>query len=388
MDIRQKSRDFVLLLKKDRKAQVIAGCVVLAVLFMMFSEPPRSRRMAVKQVPEGEKVESGKMDNNEAYVDLVTAFNTELRDMKDAQVKFAETTKELKTSIEESEGKTAEIFQRVIERIADIEANQTAGDGGGGQDPIDVVPEQPGELEVEQLEQWGNLEKAEVAPPPKPEPEKLAMIAAGDSVRVKLLAGVNAPTDGTPYPVVFKVLDDVIGPDGSALPIGEARIIAAAQGSLSDQRAIFRLNKMSLRLPDGSRSVVDVNGWIVGEDGIRGMEGILIDPVGKAIAGAALAGGLQGAGRGLGNNNTVNVNGTAGGISNIGQNVTETAAIGMVSGAGNAWSSFIKKRAALLVPHVKVLSGREATAIFVDNVIIQDLYKQLDTEEVAFKGID
>ena len=83
-----------------------------------------------------------------------------------------------------------------------------------------------------------------------------------------------------------------MGPDGNAVPLGEARIIAAAQGSLTDSRVLFRLTRLSIRLPSGKRKEFPIDGWIVGEDGIRGLEGVLIDPIGKAIVGAGMAGGL------------------------------------------------------------------------------------------------
>ena len=116
-------------------------------------------------------------------------------------------------------------------------------------------------------------------------------------MRVKLLAGVNAPTDGTPYPVVLKLLGNVMGPDGNTIPLGEARLIAAAQGSLTDSRVLFRLTRLSIRLPNGRRKEFAIDGWVVGEDGIRGMSGVLIDPIGKAIGGAAMAGVRAASGR-------------------------------------------------------------------------------------------
>jgi hypothetical protein len=73
----------------------------------------------------------------------------------------------------------------------------------------------------DQLTGFGDIDNQDmVAPPAQPERQKQAFIGAGDSVRIKLLAGVNAPTDGTPYPVVFSLADDVVGPDGSTLPPG------------------------------------------------------------------------------------------------------------------------------------------------------------------------
>lgn len=102
-------------------------------------------------------------------------------------------------------------------------------------------------------------------------------ILPGATTEVELLTGVHAPVEGTPSPVVFKITGDVIGPDGSTFNVGEGRLLAAAQGSEFDGRALFRLTQLAIRQSDGRRSVTDVDGWVLGEDGIRGVHGRLID---------------------------------------------------------------------------------------------------------------
>jgi len=127
-----------------------------------------------------------------------------------------------------------------------------------------------------------------------------AVIGAGDSVRARLLTGVNASTDGVTYPVMFKLIGDVQGPDGSSLPLGEARITGAVQASMVDSRALFRIHRINMRFPNGRKRVIPVDGWIIGEDGINGMQGILIDPMNKIIEGEVLTGTIRGLGEGLG----------------------------------------------------------------------------------------
>ncbi|NLF25448.1 MAG: hypothetical protein GX589_07295, partial [Deltaproteobacteria bacterium] len=212
---------------------------------------------------------------------------------------------------------------------------------------------------------------------------------AGDSVRVKLLAGVNAPTDGTPYPVVFELADDVVGPDSSSLPLGGARLIAAAQGSLSDQRALFRLTTLNIRYPDGSRKVLDVDGWVVGEDGIRGMEGILIDPIGKALAGSLLSGTVEGLGDGVAAANTNTIYYENGGSRTfVDGEIGQYAAGRGIAKTGERWSKYIDERIELLVPHVKVLSGRYGTAIFSRSVTIDGLFETLEDDETVLASLD
>lgn len=384
MDPRQKARDLILLLKRDRKAQVLAGVFILLLIWGIMGDA-NPRRTAARNRPEPQ-VNAGNMGADEAYRDLITRFSADLEVVKETTIRNAEKTSELRQNIEQYEERTAEIFKKIIERMADLEAG-VANANNQFEDPIDVVGEPIGDIPADSLQPFGDLDEAEVAPPKIPVREKIAMIGAGDSVKVKLLAGVNAPTDGTPYPVIFKLVDDVTGPDGSTLPLGEARLIAAAQGSLSDQRALFRLTNLNVRLPDGSRQILEVDGWIVGEDGIRGMEGILIDPLGKAIFGSAFAGALQGAGDSISSRNvTINSNNSS--FAGLDENIGERAIAGGLGRAGDRWAQFIDDRASLLVPHVKVLSGRVATAVFSQSVLVPELYDQLEEQEYAFTGMD
>jgi hypothetical protein len=257
-------------------------------------------------------------------------------------------------------------------------------------DPVDVGPD--GGMAVEQepdgLEPLVQ-EVPEVEVPPPPPVQKTALIGAGDSVRVKLLAGVNAPIDGSPYPVLMKLVSDVYGPDGSALPLGEARLIAAAQGSLTDSRALFRLTSMNIRLPNGQRKIIDVDGWVVGEDGIRGMQGVLLDPMGKTIAAAAFAGGLAGLGEGISGSQLETTRNGDSTTQFIAGNTAEYSAGKMFSSAAGEYRDIIRNRVDQLVPQVQVMSGREATVVFAKSVRIPGLFEALtEQDDNAMAGLD
>jgi hypothetical protein len=295
--------------------------------------------------------------------------------------------------MQEYEATTAEIFKKILERLAEVQNTQTSGQGPAAApksiDAVsgaDLMGASPSELEP-----IGGADIAS-APPAQPVRPKLAALMPGDSVRIKLLAGVNAPTDGTPYPVVLKLISDVMGPDGNSVPLGEARIIAAAQGSLTDSRVLFRLTRLSIRLPNGKRKEFPVDGWIVGEDGIRGLEGVLIDPIGKAIVGAGMAGGLAGLGQGIAAANVQNrVYSNGSQYSSVNQGDVGKYAGGVaLASTANEWQAIIKDRLSQLVPVVQVLSGREATAVFSQSVAIPELLEQLDEENpsVVYASLD
>ncbi len=388
--MKQFLRDLPLRLKSDRKTQLIAVVVVGCVMYLALA-PQNPRRMA-KQKQKPEAVASHN-DPNERWTDLIERFNGQLNQLTTQSTALREDLDSQKKAMQEYEATTAEIFKKILERLAEVQNNS------GSQPVAAGNPQSIGEMSApdlvgaqsDELEGLGAPEVA-AAPPALPVKPKLAALMPGDSVRVKLLAGVNAPTDGTPYPVVLKLVSDVLGPDGNSVPLGEARIIAAAQGSLTDARVLFRLTRLSLRLPNGKRKEFPIDGWIVGEDGIRGLEGVLIDPIGKAIVGAGMAGGLAGLGQGIAAANVQNRTYSNGNTqSSVNANDVPAYAGGVaLSSAATEWQQIIRDRLAQLVPVVQVLSGREATAVFSQSLAIPELLEQLDEEEpaVVFTSLD
>lgn len=430
--MKQKLQDLILLIKQEKKYQVAAALGAICVMYLMVADPARTPR-AKKQQP---REVSSLSNQREAYDDLMSAMKSDLTAVSEGVKQNTRDLAELKVAQDKDRQRVAEIFKKMLDRLADVQATSASMSGGGGVGP-QMLPE--GDIPAAQgmpaaagmggapdgsmggssmpgaagggvygagattaalggnlsggnlsggnaeLASWGGAPSA-VVPPAPPPPKKVAVIAPGDSVRVKLLAGVNAPTDGTPYPVVFKLVDDVHGPDSSSLPLGEARLVAAAQGSLADQRALFRLTTLNIRLSDGRKKIVPCDGWVVGEDGIRGMEGILIDPIGKAIAGTAEAGFISGLGEGFAASQTSTSNGFYGPETSITGDPAIYAAGKGAAGAANALSGIIKDRIKLLVPHVKVFSGREATAVFSKPINITDLYESLENGDTSFAG--
>ncbi|MCB0331914.1 MAG: TraB/VirB10 family protein [Bdellovibrionales bacterium] len=376
--MKQKIQDLTLLLKSDRKAQAIAGCCVLALLFLAFSEPPKRRGVPQQQVAEV-PVQSAGMGFEEAFQDLVTTLQDGQKKLGEDMQKVKTEMADIRTDQENAEMRTAEIFKKLIDRI---QQQQTVTTVSANQppDPVDYKTEFP-QQEPDALEPFGDVDDTQVAPPAPPKEAKEVLISPGDSVRIKLLAGVNAPTDGTPYPVIFKLISDINGPDSSSLPVGEARLIAAAQGSMVDSRAIFRLTSLSMRFPNGERRTVDVDGWIVGEDGLRGMQGILLDPLGKAIGGAMTTGTVAGLGQALSDSQvtTERQDGTT--YQYLTGDTTSYALGKGLSEGASEWSKIIQNRLSELTPMVQVFSGREATAVFSQAVVIDGLYDAIDEEE-------
>jgi hypothetical protein len=382
-------KDFALRLRSDRKTQLMSVLAIGAALYLTLADGSPARRMP-KAKPQ---VSVGANDPNERWKDLVERFNGQLTTLTTTTNALQEEVTNQKKAMQEYEATTAEIFKKILQRLSELQTVSTGPQAQqtGPQDLGDIATTDVAVPAAASLESFSPGEAVSVQPPPQPAKPRLAAIMPGDSVRVKLLAGVNAPTDGTPYPVVLKLVGDVLGPDGNTIPLGEARLIAAAQGSLTDSRALLRLTRLSVRLPDGRRKEFPVDGWIVGEDGIRGMEGVLIDPIGKAIAGAGMAGGLAGLGQGIAAANTNTLTYSTGAQSRDidSSKIPEFAGGIALSQAATEWQEIIRRRIDLLVPVVQVLSGREATAVFSQSLAIPHLLEQVDQDpSVVYASLD
>lgn len=388
----QALKDLGLRLKSDRKTQVIALVSIGAILFLALSDGPDNRRRRARKPKQ--EVSVGANDPNERWKDLVERFNGQLNTLTTTTNTLQEEVSSQKKALQDYEATTAEIFKKILERLATIQdtnnspvVTNSSPVGMGDITSPDIVQTDPEELEL-----IGGDEAIAIQPPPQPNKPRLAAIMPGDSVRVKLLAGVNAPTDGTPFPLVLKLIGNVIGPDGNSIPLGEARLLAAASGSLTDSRVLMRITRLSVRLPNGRRKEFSADGWVVGEDGLRGMEGVLIDPIGKAIAGQGFAGAIGGAGEGIAaaNTNIQTFGATGSQNTNVDRGKIPEYAAGMgLSGAASEWQKIITKRLDALVPVVQVLSGREATVVFSQSLAIPDLLEQVDEDpSVAFSSLD
>lgn len=397
--MQQKLKDYIELVKKDRKTQVFTGIGAILIIAMFMMPAPQMRGPAGKGKGPQE-IGIGAPDPNEAYNDLLKRFDDQLTGLQSGVQNVQQEVGDIRKEHEAFQERTAVIFQKMLNRMTELnDASAVPGSNGAELNPVDVTPQDvadpkavaEGTAEPESLEPLfgGENAAAEPVPPAPPPQSKIAAIMPGDTVRVQLMAGVNAPVTGTPYPAMFKLVSDVGGPDGSSLPLGEARLIAAAQGSLTDGRVLYRLTDLSMRFPNGQRKTIQVDGWIVGEDGVRGMNGRVIDQLGRALAGAAAVGFTQGLGEGIADSELTTTE-TADGdtITKTTGDVSKVALGRGLSSSVGTWNKIIQDRVKDLVPVVEVLSGREATAVFAKSVTIEDLYDQLEDQEVVFASLD
>jgi hypothetical protein len=386
--MKQKLEDLKLLLKNDRRILAAAGFII-AVLFIWILTSSdggsgRKRRIVPNQTVASE---SG-MGASEAFGDLIVAFRNDIETAKGERSEMFDVLQRTTKDLDEFKERTSGIFETLVDRVEQL-ARDVDSLAASMRDSEDTLPLPP-KTELEGPDELTPLgfDEPTVAPPPRePEPLRVSVIAPGDSVPVQLITGVNAPVDGTPYPVVFKLSGPISGPDGSSLDLGEARIVAAAQGSEADSRALFRLTQLSIRHPNGRRAVVDVDGRIEGEDGIRGLQGKLIDKLGRLIVTTAMVSGVAAIGESMTDSQQITY-GNNGGALNLSGDDLEFATASALTDASNRLGQVLLNRYESLVPVVVVLSGREVHAIFSKPVEIAILEPMVVAASGSYDSIE
>lgn len=365
MSLQDKLQDVKLTVQNDRKLWAIGGFIVLVLVVFMFTNDQNhrghSRDVATSTAP----VEN-MIGQNTVYKDLITTLQLSLDENASRTTKITEALERIETSTESFKTKTEGTIGQLISEMEAMndEIVRMKKDIGNRQT---IQFSESGDVSISEPEKlnpiWEVSTELPLKPKP-PQPQRMTIITPGDAVPVQLLTGVNAPVDGTPYPVVFKLDGAIMGPDGSALDLGEARIVAAALGSEVDARVLYRLTNLAIRHKDGRRSVVEIDGWIVGEDGIRGMQGRLIDKLGELIIATATASTAAALANHIAGNGDLVVEDGGDDNLQLTSNSVENAVGKGINESTQKLVDVLIDRYEKLVPVVEVLSGRRAVAVF------------------------
>ena len=360
----QKFEDFKVLVQNDKRIWAAGGFILVALIIWMATDSGTSRRPRQSIRPANEASDMGS-SVEETESEMLAAFGIEIEEARKERQEMASVLVRTQQDAQSDRERVSGIIESIVDKVEEVQRglDLIAGRQARSEQLITARPTGPAPGSGK-LEGFGAVTEDEgVVEPQIPElPPRVSVIAPGDSVSLRLLTGVNAPTDGTPYPVVFELTGPISGPDGATLDVGNARLIAAAQGSEADGRALFRLTQLSITHPSKRRSLVDIDGWIVGEDGVRGMQGELIDKLGRLIFTTAAVSGAAALGNRIGGRNTAVI--TNGGVTNLGADDFDTAAASALTDASNRLGQVLLNRYESLVPVVEILSGRSVSAIF------------------------
>jgi conjugal transfer pilus assembly protein TraB len=201
-------------------------------------------------------------------------------------------------------------------------------------------------------------------------------IPPGSFVRAINLTGVDAPTGGQsqsdPHPMLFRVVDFAVLPNHFRADYKECFITGAAHGSLSTERAMVRLDKVSCISRDGAAVDADVKGYVSDETGKTGMKGRLVSKQGQVIANALLAGVASGIGSAFSNSATTTTTTAAGPATTVnpGESFRYGAGQGVSKGMDRLAAYYINL-ADKIHPVIEVDAGRQVDIVFLQGVTME-----------------
>jgi conjugal transfer pilus assembly protein TraB len=180
-------------------------------------------------------------------------------------------------------------------------------------------------------------------------------------VDMGVAASTATNSQGNPEPIKLRLVDDGNLPGGLKGQVKDAVLIGACYGDISSERARCRLETLTWKDKSGTQIEKSIEGWVVGEDGLAGIWGQVVDRSG-AVAREAFGAGMLSAAA-----NFLKFEATSGTypMTPFGQTnaLSKEGALkgAAASGAGNALdklAEFSIKRAEQMQPVILVASGR------------------------------
>lgn len=196
-------------------------------------------------------------------------------------------------------------------------------------------------------------------------------------IKAVILGGLLAPTGGqaqnNPIPVLLRLADTAILPNGFRGMVKDCFVIGEGYGDQSAERAYIRTTVLSCVMNDAEKTVIEVplKGSIFGEDGMNGVRGRLITKQDQILTNALLSGIASGLGAGLAQSTQVNAT-TPLGVTST--NPSDTSGIlkqGVGTGVSKALdrlSQYYINLAEKLFPVVEVLPSRVVDVVVTQGV--------------------
>jgi conjugal transfer pilus assembly protein TraB len=196
-------------------------------------------------------------------------------------------------------------------------------------------------------------------------------IPAGSYARAVLLSGVDVSagisSQTVPKPVLLRLVHKGSLPNKAVGKMKDCRIIAAAYGDLSSERAYMRLEKLSCTEQDGHVIETDVDGYISGEDGKNGIRGNVVMRDAEVLRRGFMGGLLSGLGKASSSSFSSTSISPFGSINTSNAKGADIFKQAGAEGAGGAFELMAKyniQRAEQYQPVIQISAGRVVDVVF------------------------
>lgn len=193
-------------------------------------------------------------------------------------------------------------------------------------------------------------------------------VPAGSYVQAVLLSGIDASASVTsqqaPRPILLRLTGRGALPNGLSSQLKDCRVLGAAIGDLSAERAYIRLEQLSC-LQLGEYRDFPVRGYVAGRDGKAGVRGRVVMKDGALMSRAFLGGFVGGLSKSAANSLTFQSVSPEGSVSSVkGQDAFAFAGAQGVSDGLSLYAKYQIKRAEQYQPVIEVGSGTGVDLVF------------------------
>jgi conjugal transfer pilus assembly protein TraB len=190
-------------------------------------------------------------------------------------------------------------------------------------------------------------------------------LPAGTIITAVTLNGVNVGTgpaaQSNPQIVDMRVKHDAIMPNGYRVNLSNCMTISTGSGNLAAQRVYLRPTALSCVNDQGKVIEAAIKGYVVGDDGIAGLKGVVVDHQGALLAKGFLAGMFSGLGNAFSPTSVtplqINPSSTTQYQTPSGSQVVGGAVAGGVNNAAGLIAQFYIQEAKSLQPTLQINPG-------------------------------
>lgn len=194
-------------------------------------------------------------------------------------------------------------------------------------------------------------------------------IPAGSFARAVLLNGVDVSvgvvSQQNPQPVLLRVTDRGNLPNHAVGDMKDCRLIGAATGEYSSERALIRVEKLSCVQKDNSVIETDVAGFVVGLDGKAGLRGPMITRDGELLSQGFISGLFSGLGKAVSSSMGTSTLTPFGSVNTVqGKELITKAGSEGVSSAFDILAKYAVQRLEQLQPIIQICAERSVDVVF------------------------
>lgn len=216
-----------------------------------------------------------------------------------------------------------------------------------------------------------------------------ANISPNGFVEGRLLNGVVSIVGGPDRESIVALQGNYQAANGFLSNLDGCFALVQARPEIASGRIDFKLSRLTCNFPDGASRTWDAAGWLVDQDGIRGVRATIVENLGRKAIAAGTGGAVAGAGQRLSQQQYQVSATTIGGAIGAGTSATfvgspgRDALGGAATGAANTMTQSISDYYNLFGPSLQIGGGTPVTVVLANDLRLPSSGRELSDTHMA-----